>query len=118
MAHTYHVGANGVLVHNAYHHYWPRWLGCDVPHGNKILTDLSAPDHRALHDALRNWLKANHPDMMHGSGYGKEQILDKFPDWTERVSVLEDFYSQYQGGAHLGAFRTEVLQTLLDGRFQ
>ncbi len=106
-----------MLVHNAYHHYWPRWLGSDVPHGNKILTDLSDNDHTALHTALRQWLQANHPAMMHGPGNSGAVITSRFPYWQDRVAVLDDFYAQYQGGAHLDAFRAEVLETVLRGLF-
>ncbi len=28
--HVNYVGASGVLGHNAYHHYWTRWLGSTV----------------------------------------------------------------------------------------
>jgi len=115
--HVYHVGVGGVLVHNTYHHYWTRWLGSTVPYGNtRILTDLSGTRHSALHDALRTWLRTNHPGMMYAPGYSGAAIRARF-DWTQRVSVLDEFYAQYQGGAHLGAFRTEVLQTLSLGLF-
>lgn len=115
--HVYHVGAGGVLVRNQYHRYWPRWLGITVPYGNKrILTDLPEPEHRALHTALKEWLKKHNPSIVHGPGYGKDIIATKH-DWVERVTALEKFYENYQDGKHLGNFYTEVLLALFDGRF-
>jgi hypothetical protein len=67
--HAYYVGAGGVLVHNAYHHYWPKWLGSEVRYGNtSILTWLNDPDHTALHTALHDFLRNNYPHLLYGPG--------------------------------------------------
>ena len=46
----------------------------------------------------------NAQNMMHGAGNSGKVIRGNY-HWKQRVSALDDFYSQYQNGAHLGAFR-------------
>jgi len=114
--HVYHVGTSGVLVHNACHHYWPKWLGSTVPYQHPSLTNMSNANHSGLHTALRQFLQNRFPRLMHGAGNSGATIRANY-SWTDRVNAFDDFYAQYQGGTHLGPFRTEVLQTLFSGQF-
>lgn len=113
--HVYHVGTSGVLVHNAcHHHYWPKWLGSQVPYRDRLLTPMGGGAHKKLHDALRTFLQSRYPNLMHSSSNpGKFiQVTNRMRD---RLAALDDFYSTYQGGKHLQKFRDEVLETIMRG---
>jgi hypothetical protein len=114
---VYHVGNTGVLVHNACHHYWPRWLGSQVRYRHSTLTPMNNADHSALHTALRQFLQNRFPHLMHSAGNSGDDI-QAATRLRDRLSALEDFYSTYENGAHLPNFQREVLSTILSGTFQ
>jgi hypothetical protein len=115
--HVYHVGTSGVLVHNACHHYWTRWLGSKVPYGHSSLTPMSPPQHSALHDALRTFLQNRFPHLMHSST-NSGQSIQAANRLRDRLDALEQFYTTYDNGSHLQGFQKEVLATILSGTFQ
>jgi hypothetical protein len=63
----------------------------------------------ALFGMVNQWLPQiiefqNAQNMMHGAGNSGKVIRGNY-HWKQRVSALDDFYAQYQNGAHVGAFR-------------
>ena len=121
--HTYFVGSAewgfSVWAHNAcqpLHHYVPVFMGSLVRRGSSMLTPFLRIGHTAIHRALNRFLKPL--GMAPSSANPGWLIRLNFPRPAQRLAPLVEFYQQYQGGAHLQAFVTELLQTIRAGKFK
>ncbi|WP_081992267.1 RHS repeat-associated core domain-containing protein [Collimonas arenae] len=82
-AHTYFVGVDGELVHNAHgHHCFPKYLGGAVKQKlTKLSEDLHKLYHKGLDQVAPRWKGKAHYDGLPAAE--KDKVLDKFKDYTE-----------------------------------
>jgi hypothetical protein len=123
--HIYQVGDVGVLVHNAKlanykkprpktdgRHNSPKSFRSKVPHGSKLLTQLTKAAHKALHKALNSHLKKIFGKTLIA---GKKWWL-KNTTWKKRYKALIDFYRTYKGGKYFDKFMKEVRDGIRKGQ--
>jgi hypothetical protein len=86
--HVYYVGQGGVLVHNAYHHSIPKYLGGDF---QQPLTNVSQAIHQQLHSMLRARWRALGLPPEGGINGSYQKWIDHFQNnpGSQRVALQE-----------------------------